>query len=105
MVVFWRGWGILVLFVPFAWLFVVVGVMIGWGTYEPDAAKAAATTYRMGALSFLLAALSLYAISHYRSRVAPGVDQFTFIPMRYWTWVVAAGAVAAFVASFFATGV
>jgi hypothetical protein len=104
MIMFWRGWGILVFFVPFVWIFILVGVMIGWDYYEPDPAKAAAMAYRLVALALALATVTLWAISRYRSRVAPSRDEFTFIPMKYWTWVVAAGALAAVVASFFATG-
>ena len=80
----------------------MTGVLIGRGDYEPDAAKAAATVYRMGALAFALATVTLWAISRYRSRVAPGRDEFIFIPMKYWTYVIGAGAIAMFVASFFA---
>ena len=103
MIVF-RGWGSLVFFVPFAWMFVLIFIMIGWGYYEPDPAKAAATVYRMGSLALALAAVSLWAISRYRSRVAPSRDEFSFVPMKYWTYVIAVGALAAFIASFFVTG-
>jgi hypothetical protein len=34
MIIFWRGWGVLVFFVPFVWIFILVGVMIGWDYYE-----------------------------------------------------------------------
>jgi hypothetical protein len=101
MIVFWRGWGILVLLVPFAWIFLLVGIMIGWGTYEPDPQKAAAFTYRLFGRALLLAAITLEIVVRYRARVAPGHDTFTFIPMKYWTYVVAAGAVILFAMSFF----
>src|SRR5262249_55911435 len=52
--IFYRGWGILVLLVPFAWIFLFVGIMIGTGYYEPDEAKAAVVIYRFGALAFAL---------------------------------------------------
>jgi len=99
----WRGWGHLVFFVPFAWIFVLVGVLIGSNYHEPDEAKA--MVYRAGALALALAAVTLWIISHYRSRVAPDRDEFSFIPMKYCTYAIAAGALAAFVTSFFATGI
>jgi hypothetical protein len=98
----WRGWGHLVFFVPFAWIFILAGVLIASEYYEPDKAKLEATIFRMGALALALAAVTLWIISRYRSRVAPGRDEFCFIPMEYCTGVIAAGALAAFVASFFA---
>ena len=101
MIVFWRGWGILVLFVPLAWIFLLIGIMIGWGSYEPDPQKAEAFTYRLFGLALLLAALTLQIIVRYRSRVAPGQDAFTFVPMKYWTSVVAVGAAVLFALSFF----
>jgi hypothetical protein len=105
MMLFWRGWGHLVFFVPFAWIFVLVGVLIGSNYHEPDEAKAEAMVYRAGGLALALAAVTLWIISHYRSRVAPGRDEFSFIPMKYCTYAIAAGALAAFVTSFFATGI
>jgi hypothetical protein len=99
--IFWRGWGILVLLVPFAWIFLIVGIMIGIGYYDPDEARVAALIYRLGALAFALSAICLYPIVRYRARVAPGQDEFSFVPMKYWTYVLAAVAVALLAASFF----
>lgn len=101
----WRGWGHLVFFVPFAWIFVLIAVVIGSNYYEPDEAKLDAMIFRLGALALALASVTLWFITRYRSRVAPGRDEFSFIPMKYFTSVIAAGAVAAFAASFFVTGV
>ena len=100
MVVFWRGWGILVLFAPLLWLLVVLLVMVFSGYHEPDEAKAAAMLYRLGAAGLALATITLWIAVRWRERVKPGVDQFTFIPMKYWTPVIALGALACFVASF-----
>ncbi len=100
MIVFWRGYGILVLFVP---LFALLGtalLMVALGYYEPDRMKAAAAVYRLGAAALALATVILWAVVRWRNRVAPGVDQFTFIPMKYWTPVIALGALASFIASF-----
>lgn len=103
MIFFWRGWGITVFFIPFVWIFILVGVMLGMDYYEPDPVKAAAATYRMFALAFALAAVTLFLIMRYRTRVAPDRDDFMFIPMKYWTWIVAVGAIGLYGASFFAT--
>ncbi len=100
MVVFWRGWGILVLFAPLVWMLVAVLVPVFMGYHEPDHARAAAMVYRTGAAGLAIATLNLWLVVRWRERVAPGVDQFTFIPMKYWTPVIALFAVAAFVASF-----
>ena len=53
---FWRGWGVLVFIVPFAWIFVLIGVTIGMDYHEPDPGKVAVMIYRLGALAFALAA-------------------------------------------------
>ena len=94
--------GHLVFFVPFAWIFVLIGFLIGSDYHEPDEAKALAMIYRMGALALALATVTLWIISRYRSRVAPGRDEFSFIPMKYYIYVMAASALAAFAVSFFA---
>lgn len=101
MVVFWRGWGILVLFVPLVWLLVAaLFPVLVLGYHEPDRLRAAAMVYRSGAAGLALATVTLWLVVRYRERVAPGVDQFTFIPMKYWTPVIAFGAIVSFVASF-----
>jgi len=103
--IFFRGWGSLVFFVPFIWIFILVGIMIGTGTYEPDAAKLNVMMYRGAALALTLSAVTLWFICNYRSRVAPGRDEFSFIPMKYWTWVVLAGAVVVLALSYFPNAV
>ena len=100
MVVFWRGYGILVLFAPLVWMLLAVLVMVFSGYHEPDNMKAAAAVYRVGAAGLALATVNLWLVVRWRERVAPGVDQFTFIPMKYWTPAIALCALAAFVASF-----
>lgn len=101
MIVFWRGYGILVLFVPLFALFGAVLLMVALGYHEPDEAKAAAMIYRMGAAALAVSTGILWAVVRWRERVAPGVDEFTFIPMKYWTPVIGLCALAALVASFF----
>lgn len=101
MVIFWRGWGILVLFAPLIWMVALLMVMVFSGYHEPDPERAAATLYRMGAAGLALATINLWLVVCYRERVAPGVDQFIFVPMKHWIYVIGFCATAAFVASFF----
>jgi hypothetical protein len=102
--IFWRGWGILVFFIPFLWIFILIAVALGSGAYEPDPVKAAVDIDRMFALAFVLAAATVFPIARYRERTAPKRDDFMFIPMKYWTWVLTVVALGFLVASFFATG-
>jgi hypothetical protein len=94
--VHYRGWGLLVLIVPFAWVFAMIGMLIFTGYYEPDPAKAAATSWRVVGAGLALGAATLWVISHHRAQVAPGRDAFSFLPMGYFSYLVAAGAMLAF---------
>src|SRR6185369_6234222 len=62
MIVFWRGYGILVLFVPLFALFGAVLLMVALGYHEPDEAKAAAMIYRMGAAALAVSTGILWAV-------------------------------------------
>jgi hypothetical protein len=88
---FWRGWGILVFFRPFVWIFILLGVLLGSGS-QPDPAKAAAAVDRMFALAFALSAATVLFIARYRERTAPKRDDFMFIPMKYWPWLLGVAA-------------
>lgn len=113
--IFWRGWGISVLYVWVAWMLVVFGIMIAAGGYEPDEAKAAAYTDRVFALWFALSAASVFFLARYRDktppnvfdsasahgRLAPHTDEFMFIRMKYWTHILAAGSLWMITKSFF----
>ncbi len=101
---FWRGWGILVFFIPFLWIFILIGVLIGSGAYEPDPVKAAAGTDRLFAFAFALASASVFLIVRYRARKGLNYDDFMFIPMKYWPWLLGLAALALVVASFVAVG-
>jgi hypothetical protein len=92
----YRGWGLLVLIVPFAWIFVMIGLLIFAGYYQPDPAKAAAAAWRTVGAGLALGAATLWVISHHRAQVAPGRDAFSFLPMGYFSYLVAAGAMLAF---------
>ncbi len=100
MIIFWRGWGALVLFAPLLWILAAVMILIGIDYHESDADMAAATIYRLCAAGLAVATLNLWMVVRYRERVAPGVDQFGFIPMKFWTPVIGLFAMASFVASF-----
>jgi hypothetical protein len=113
--IFWRGWGISVLYVWVAWMLVVFGIMIAAGSYEPDEAKAAAYADRVFALWFALSAASVFFLARYRERtprkvvdpttnqssLVPHADDFMFIRMKYWTHILAAGSLWMITKSFF----
>ncbi len=113
--IFWRGWGILVFIITFVWIFILIGIMIAAEFYEPDAVKAAVYTDRLFSLSFILSAISVLFLSRYRDRkpyevvdpstgkidLVPHTDEFMFIPMKYWTYIIAAISVGIFIKSFF----
>jgi hypothetical protein len=101
MVLIWRGWGILVLFAPLVWMLAAVLALAASGYHEPDPLKGAATVYRLGAAGLALATITLWIVERYRSRVAPGVDQFLFVPVKYWIYLIALCTLAVFVLSFF----
>jgi hypothetical protein len=61
--------------------------------------------YYAGAMTLAISAVTLWPISHYRSRVVPpGHDHLYYIPMKYCIYLLAAGAVGLCIASFFVTG-
>ncbi len=74
MIIFWRGWGALVLFAPLLWILAAVMILIGIDYHESDADMAAATIYRLCAAGLAVATLNLWMVARYRERVAPGVD-------------------------------
>ncbi len=107
----WKGWGILVFIVTFAWIFIVIGIMIAMDFHEPDEAKAAAATDLLFALSFILSASNVFFLARYREntprevvdpatgeiRVVPHTDEFMFIRMKYWTHILAACSIGMFI--------
>jgi hypothetical protein len=102
MILFWRGWGLLVLFVPLAWLVaVLLGIVVSdW--HEPDALKAMATIYRLGAAGLAAATVTLGLLARHRSRTVPaGTDAFLFVPMIYWVYLVGLCVLVLLVISFF----
>jgi len=113
--IFWRGWGILVFLVTFAWMFILIGIMILSGSYEPDEAKAAADIDRLFALSLALSAASVFFLARYREKapgkvvdprtgqidLVPHTDEFMFIRMKYWAHILAAFSIGMYIKSFF----
>jgi hypothetical protein len=92
----YRGWGILVLIVPFAWIFAMIALVLAFGRYEPNLARAGAMADWTIGSGLLLGAATLWVVSQHRSAVAPGRDSFIGFPMRYFPYPVAAGAVFCF---------
>ncbi len=114
--IFWRGCGWFVFFGTFAWIFVLmIIVMSGPNSYQPDKVKAAMETDQLFGLAFALSALSVFIIARYRESrprkvtdpatgeisLLPRIDEFMFIRMKYWTYVLVAAAVGMFIKSFF----
>ncbi len=112
---FWRGWGILVFFIPIVWIFIAIGIMISSGSYEPDEAKATADIYRLFALCLIVSAACVFFLARYRDKtpgkvvdpstgqihLVPHVDEFMFIRMKYWTHILVGFSVVLFIKSFF----
>ena len=116
MIIYWERWGISVLYITLAWMLVVLGAAIAFGVYEPDPHKSDKLFNQLVCLWLVLSAASVYALAHYRAasasrradassgpmlRQPPEVDTFLFIRMSYWTYILLALALWAFVASFF----
>lgn len=98
MLLFWRGKGWAVLPIMFGWLFVVTIAWIATSGPEPSS-NAAATTDRIFALGFGLAAVNVYYLAWRGARavaqstdpnVAPYSDDCMFIPMKFWAYGFAA---------------
>lgn len=115
---FWRGWGICVFVVTFAWIFILIGIMIASGSHDPDAVRAAIFVDNLFALSFILSAVTVFFLVRYRENRPvklvdpatgqthwfPHTDEFMFIRMKYWTHILAALSVAMVIKSFFEKG-
>ncbi|MBS0517186.1 MAG: hypothetical protein JSR90_00755 [Proteobacteria bacterium] len=100
MVMIWRGWGILALFVPLVWFLVPIFGFVIFQVYEPDSVKVTASFLRLEAAAQAAAALTLWLVTRYRAHAPAGADHFLFVPLRFWTWLIGLIAVVAFVASF-----
>ena len=100
--IFFRGWGWIVFFAPLLIWTILLFLSSDHKDVLPSNFDIVA--YWAGALALALTAVLLWFISRYRSRVvAPGHDHFSYIPLKYWVYVLAAAAVGVYIASFFAT--
>jgi hypothetical protein len=105
-----------VFYATVAWMFIVYGVPIATGYYEPNEHKVVAMMDQLAAVWLILSAATVYALDRYREGVAHRKanntggpfpvarrdDEFMFIRMSYWTYILLAFAVYALGASFFA---
>jgi len=103
------------------WFFIVVGTFVAIDAfypnslYMPDKAVAAAFAWRLIALSFGLSAVSVLVASRHRSRQrakpadpfakeprpAQQPDEFMWIALRFWPYILGACSLAALAWSFF----
>jgi len=122
--IFWKGWGLSVMLVTVLWFFAVFGTLVAIdgiypdSLYTPDKAKAVAYAWRLVALTFSLSAASILLVSRHRirkiaraagtmTREAPAVsqpDEFMFIPLKYWPYILAACSLGALVRSLITLG-
>ncbi|MGA7712848.1 MAG: hypothetical protein WCA81_13170 [Rhizomicrobium sp.] len=98
-----------------AWMFIVFGVPIAAGYYEPSQHKVAVMLDRLAAVWLILSAATVYVLDRYREGVAQrkaqnagGLfpvarrdDEFMFIRMSFWTYILLAFAAWALGSSFF----
>ena len=101
MIFFWKGWGISVFVLFVFWVWVGIGLLVGFSPYEPDKHKAMMDVEWAFAGLFALHALSVWAVVQYRGRrvaraMEPSVvmaepillDEFMFVPLVYWPYIL-----------------
>ena len=110
MVLFWRGWGISVLYTFVFWFIAGIGLVIAASPHEADSAKAGLDVQWGFAALFALHAASVFALALYRrshpqtlidptnrqTTVFPHDDHFMFIRFDIWPYILLA------IAAFFA---
>jgi hypothetical protein len=98
------------------WMFVIFGVPIAIGYYEPNQHKVAVMVDRLAAIWLILSAATVYLLDRYREGIAQrkahdagGLfpvarrdDEFIFIRMYFWTYILLAFAAWALGSSFYA---
>jgi hypothetical protein len=103
----WRGWGISVFFFLVLWLFVAIGITIGTNHYQPDPKVLTKEMYLGSALIIALTAASVFAAALYRKShprkiidpqtqsvmLVPHIDDFYYIPLQIWSYILAVGAI------------
>jgi hypothetical protein len=103
MIVF-RGWGWTVFFIGIACF---VAGLVGASALDPGssathtAAQRTTDGWRATALCFAIEAPIIWIIAAVRERGGPGRDDFSYIPLKYWPYILGVLAIAAFVASLF----
>ncbi len=86
---FWRGWGISVALFFLLWIAAGVGLLIGSGSYEPDQTKVAMGIQWGLAVVLALTAASVFATAAWRRRRVPsGHDDFMFLPLEFWPYIL-----------------
>lgn len=112
-VISWKGWGLAVGLLTVLWIFIVVVTFVMIGSYYPDTfytpdkAEANAMSWRMMAACFALSAASVQLVSLHRNQLrqkAPDAippDEFMYISLKYWPYILAAAALGMFIWSFF----
>ena len=95
MVLFWRGWGLGVFLLFVFWMFALMGFVLTSSPYQPDPVKAGLDAQWLFAAMFLLYAASVFALAVWRRRTVadPRADDFMFIPLGLWPYILLAIAV------------
>ena len=118
MILFWRGWGIAVLGVWILWLLLLTWMAFTFGGRQPDAVTATEAVDWLFGLSFAMAALSVLGIDRYRhghpraivdpvtgqTMLVPHLDDFMFMRLRVWVYILLAAALGMGIASLMGYG-
>jgi nitrate reductase gamma subunit len=88
MVVFWRGWGIAVLFSVLFWYVAALAAAVAFMPHEPDRAKSAMMMQAGVAGIFVLSALTVLTLARMRANRPIGTDTFLFMRMDVWTYIL-----------------
>lgn len=99
MVFHWRGWGILVFFVPVVLSLFVLLYFVAADLQGMDGVAATRLLLRLEASALAASALLLWAFFRFRQLRAPGADALFHVPASYWVWPVAGAALVSAVAS------
>jgi NADH:ubiquinone oxidoreductase subunit 6 (subunit J) len=103
----WRGWGLSVILFLVLWLFAAIGLTIGTNAHQPDPKLLSKEMDWGAAIVFALTAGSVFATARYRKShprkivdaqtqkvaLAPHVDDFYYIPLQFWSYILLAGAI------------
>jgi hypothetical protein len=104
MILFWRGWGFSVALLFVFWIFALIFFVALADPYQLDMRKAGLEVQWLFAAMFALHAASVYAVVWYRRThprtyvdpaslatvVVPHADDFMFIRVRFWPWILLA---------------